>query len=259
MKRTLRKRAGLWELSVPLRAPVRGIWRYATFAEAWEHLWRTGYPPGLPSEIKTAVRSAEPARLGVEYLADIDDAVAAVKQSLGDAVLPADEPKSAASSWKSRAIAAGLAIGLTILLVILLWPPSHGGSGTRPSVADATIPNAAAAVPKPAEDPVPPAASGAGKSHASIRTTDRSWITACVDGKVAFSKLFTTGSQESVDFTDHAVVRIGDAGPVEITLDGKPVGPLGGKGQVRVIELVRGTPHFLVGGEADDCTLAKPR
>src|SRR5450759_4986579 len=75
MKRDRHKRVGLWELSVPLRAPVRGIWRYATFAEAWGHLWRTGYPPGLPSEIKMAVRRAEPSRLGIDYLADVDDAV----------------------------------------------------------------------------------------------------------------------------------------------------------------------------------------
>ena len=260
MKRTLHKRAGLWELSVPLRAPVRGIWRYATFAEAWGHLWRAGYPPGLPSEIKTAVRSAEPSPLGVEYLADIDDAVAAVKEFLPHVVVPADEPKPHASSWISRAIAVGLGIGLTILLVILLWPLSHGGSGTRPSVADATIPNAPPRAPKLAEDPAPPPpASVADQSHASIRTNGRSWITACVDGKVVFSKLFTTGSQENLDFIDHAVVRMGDAGPVEITVDGKPVAPLGGAGQVRVIELGRGVPHFLVGGEAGDCTLVKSK
>ena len=84
MKRTLHKRAGLWELSVPLRAPVRGIWRYAIFAEAWSHLWRTGYPPGLPIEIKMAVRSAEPSRLGIDYLADVDDAVHDAFESTND-------------------------------------------------------------------------------------------------------------------------------------------------------------------------------
>ena len=75
MKRTLHKRAGLWELSIPLRAPVRGIWRYGAFAEAWGYLWRTGYPPGLPGEIKMAVRQPEPTPLGIDYLAAVDDAV----------------------------------------------------------------------------------------------------------------------------------------------------------------------------------------
>src|ERR1022692_2263852 len=101
--------------------------------------------------------------------------------------------------------------------------------------------------------------SSAGKSHASIQANDRSWITACVDGNVVFSKLFTAGTEDSIDFIDHAIVRMGNAGPVEITLDSKPVGSLGQMGQVRVIELVRGASHFLVGGEAEDCTLAKSR
>ena len=348
MKRTLHKRVGLWELSVPLPAPVRGIWRYATFAEAWDHLWRTGYPPGLPSEIKlAAVWSAEPSRLGVHRLADVDDAApnasdspndlpaagifvpqltpaessevkrdpsepltflgtplsvpassrplmpdyevlvsdaATVTESSPDdvseparatadpvraAVLPWDEPKPAphASPQISRAIAVGLASGLTILLVILFWPFSHRGpalpktaehrSAALPSVTDSTIPNEVPTTPKPAEAPVPLRVSGVGKSRASIQASDRTWITACADGKVVFSKLFTAGSKDSVDFTNHAVVRMGNAGPVEITVDGKPVGSLGRMGQVRVIQLTPGASHFLVGGEPDDCSLAR--
>ncbi len=76
---------------------------------------------------------------------------------------------------------------------------------------------------------------------------------------MVFSKLFTAGSKDNVDFTDHAVVRLGNAGPVAITVDGNPVGSLGQMGQVRVIELVRGVPNFLVARGADDCTLAKSK
>ncbi len=265
MKRTLHKRAGLWELSIPLRAPVRGIWRYGTFAEAWGYLWRTGYPPGVPVEVKMAARDADPSPPGAEHLADADDSPHDASDSpsgphpVWAAALPADEPKPApqGSPWRSRAVAVGLASGLTILLMILLWPLFHRSSAALPSVADSTAPKAASPTPKPAE--VSPAVSGAGKSHASIRANDRSWITACVDGKVVFSKLFAAGSRDDIDFLDRAVVRMGDAGPVEITVDGKPVGSLGRTGQVRVIELVPGASHFLVGGEEGDCTFGKPR
>ena len=279
IKRTLRKRVSLWELSVPLRAPVRGIWLYATFAEAWGHLWRTGYPPGLPSEIKMAARSAESSPPGVEFLADVDDALQqlaadeslevkpappepeVVSELVRSAVLPGEEPRPAphASRWISRAMAVGLASGLAILLVTLFWPPSHRGSPAGPSLTDSAGPTAALPVPNSVDTPVPPPAAGAGKAHASIQANGRSWITACVDGKVVFSKLFIAGSQDNVDFIDHAVVRMGDAGPVEITVDGKPLGALGRMGQVRVIELARGEPRFLVGGEADDCTRARTR
>jgi hypothetical protein len=176
-----------------------------------------------------------------------------VLTSNAEALSPWDEPKPAqGSSRRSLWIAVGLVLGLAILLLILFWPLSHRGSAVLPSAAATTVS-------KSAEAPVPHLISAAVKSHASIRTNDRSWITACVDGKVVFSKLFTAGSQDSVDFVDRAVVRTGNAGPVEITLDGKPVGALGQTGQVRVIELVPGAPRFLVGGEADDCTLTKSR
>ena len=176
------------------------------------------------------------------------------------AVLPGDELKPAppVSRWISWAIAVGLALGLAIFLAILFWPPSHGDSPARPSVTDSTVPNAAPPTPNPVEAPVR-TPSGAGQSHASILANGPSWITACVDGKVVFSKLFTAGSVDNVDFIDRAVVRLGDAGPVEITVDGKPVGSLGRMGQVRVIKLVRGQPYFLVASEADDCTLAKSK
>jgi hypothetical protein len=87
MKRTLHKRVGLWEVSVPLRVPGRGIWRYATFAEAWGHLWRAGYPPGLPSEIQAEGWNAEPSGLAVHPLADIDATVPDASDSPND--LPA--------------------------------------------------------------------------------------------------------------------------------------------------------------------------
>lgn len=256
VKRTLHKRAGLWELSIPLRAPVRGIWRFLTFEEAWGFLWRAGYPPGLPVEIKLAPGNGEPPQPGVEYLPDIDD----VKGLLEEVTLPANEPKPARRPLpNSLLIAAGLVCALAILLMIFWGRLSDRGSPARSASVGSTLPASGAATPKPADDPVPPPVSGAAKSHASIETNDRSWVTACVDGGLVFSKLFTAGSQEDLEFVDRAVVRMGNAGPVKITLDGKSLGSLGQIGQVRVIELVRGAPHFLAGGEADDCTLFKSK
>ena len=317
MKRTLHKKMGFWELSVPLRAPVRGIWRYATFAEAWGHLWRTGYPPGLPTEIKMAIRTTEPSQLGIDYLTDVDDSVhdvfdatndllaagelpaplafpvglpivpasskllmpdseefesnaVAVTEHVPDVVSEAGRatvsPEDHTSPWIPREIAVGLVLVVAILLLIVFWSFSQRGpavpkpaeqhSVALPSAVDSTSLNAHTTTRKIAEA-VPPPVSGADKSHASIQTNDRSWITACADGKMLFSKLFTAGSKDNVDFIKRAVVRIGDAGPVEITIDGKPLGPLGRTGQVRVIVLTPGSSHFQVSGEPDDCTLTR--
>jgi hypothetical protein len=49
-------------------------------------------------------------------------------------------------------------------------------------------------------------------------------------------------------------VRLGNAGPVEIQLNGKPIGPLGRPGQLRAIELTPGAWRFLPLREPDGCT-----
>jgi hypothetical protein len=66
--------------------------------------------------------------------------------------------------------------------------------------------------------------------------------------------MFVGGTKEDVAFTDRAIVRLGNAGPVEIQLNGKPIGPLGRPGQLRAIELTPGAWRFLPLREPDGCT-----
>jgi hypothetical protein len=87
-----------------------------------------------------------------------------------------------------------------------------------------------------------------------IRTSDNSWVTGCVDGKVIFSRLFTNGSRYDLPFTHRAVVRAGNAGPVDIFLNGKAIGPVGRAGDVSVVELTPTTSRLIVRGEPADCT-----
>lgn len=143
------------------------------------------------------------------------------------------------SPWQSRALAVLMASGLSAAMAF-----EFGGfrNHSLPVVRAANTNQTAAkpkaaerATPKPAAAPVPSVS--ANKSVASIRTSDRSWITACADGKLLFSKLFVEGSAESVEFTDRATVRMGNSGPVEISVDGKPAGPVGRMGEVRAVEI----------------------
>lgn len=122
-------------------------------------------------------------------------------------------------------------------------------------------PPVSAAAARPATPQLPAAAQpartvapAAGKSRVSITASDRSWVTACADGKMVFSKLFTSGSKEDVAFSGRAVVRTGSAGALEMQLNGKPTGPLGRPGQVRVIEFTPDSSRFISPGEPDDCT-----
>jgi hypothetical protein len=99
------------------------------------------------------------------------------------------------------------------------------------------------------EAPVP-----AGQSRAVIEASDKSWVTACSDGKVAFTKLFMSGTKENLVFSSTAVVRVGNAGSLEISLNGKSVGPLGRPGQLRVVELTPSSTRFIPLHDPDGCT-----
>jgi hypothetical protein len=101
--------------------------------------------------------------------------------------------------------------------------------------------------------PVPvPATSG--ETHVSITTSESSWVTACSDGKVLFTKIMPRGGMEEFGFSKRGLVRLGNAGPVEVLLNGKSIGSLGRKGQLRAIELTPESFNFLLLRAPDGCT-----
>ena len=124
-------------------------------------------------------------------------------------------------------------------------PPSPAdGSSAAPT---ATQPPSGTPVPAPStERPAPPAAPPvpASNPNAAVRvelTADEPvWLLARNDGKYFFSG--TLGARESRTFeaTSTVLLRLGNAGGVTITLNGKPVGPVGPKGQVRTVQFTSG-------------------
>jgi len=57
------------------------------------------------------------------------------------------------------------------------------------------------------------------------------------DDKYMFSGTLEANQTRTVEATDRVLLRLGNAGGVSITLNGKPIGAVGPKGQVRVVEL----------------------
>jgi transcriptional regulator with XRE-family HTH domain len=66
----------------------------------------------------------------------------------------------------------------------------------------------------------------------SFLTTRPCWIAATVDGRVALRQLFQAGAQETLDAERELVLTAGDAGALELTLNGIQARPLGGPGEV---------------------------
>jgi cytoskeleton protein RodZ len=114
---------------------------------------------------------------------------------------------------------------------------------TAPPAVETVAPNAApnAAPPQPLS-PVGKARSS--NRNAAIRvevTADEPvWLLGRTDGKFAFSGTLDTHQSRTVEGKDTILFRFGNAGGVTVTLNGKPLGPMGPKGQVRTVQFTSG-------------------
>jgi cytoskeleton protein RodZ len=135
------------------------------------------------------------------------------RQNPAVAVLPSNSPSAVASATDA---------------------PSSGPSGS-PDASAATSPG-------PSDSPsggpsVGPSASPSGSpgplgpNSIELRLSSPSWVRVTVDGNVSMEGTFPAGTARRFQGKT-AVLRIGNAGGVEVLVDGKDVGPLGKAGDV---------------------------
>jgi cytoskeleton protein RodZ len=110
---------------------------------------------------------------------------------------------------------------------------------TEPPAPAVTAPGSEGAPP-----PVPMAGAPPSNPNAAVRvelTADESvWVLARSDGKYLFSGTLGAKESRTIEATSTVLLRLGNAGGVTITLNGKPVGPVGPKGQVRTVQFTSG-------------------
>jgi cytoskeleton protein RodZ len=66
------------------------------------------------------------------------------------------------------------------------------------------------------------------------------WLLGRIDGKFAFSGTLDAHQTRTVEANGNILLRFGNAGEVTVTLNGKPLGPMGPKGQVRTVQFTSG-------------------
>jgi len=76
--------------------------------------------------------------------------------------------------------------------------------------------------------------------HVEVTAGEAVWILVRVDGKYSFSGTLEANQTRTVETTGTVLVRLGNAGSVNITLNGKPIGPVGPPGQVRTVQFTSG-------------------
>jgi cytoskeleton protein RodZ len=154
---------------------------------------------------------------------------------------------AASATIRVVAVAATLVLVTTAAVLLKNRPPEPrrgpAASPARPETGPASLalpPAVAAAtvaLPAGAPAPAPTAggaapAGGAGTSTLLLTFRDDCWTEVVVDGKVVVRALFPKGTTREFSGGRTFTLSLGNAGVVELTIDGRSLRPIGGPGQV---------------------------
>lgn len=132
---------------------------------------------------------------------------------------------------------------VVVLLALLLlaagiaawffWPRIIGEHRTETATAPATTPPAPVTQPAgPAAQAPQPAAPAVPADPTVLTTTRAVWLRVIADGRNVLERELPAGARFPFAAEKSVVIRTGDAGAVNLTLNGKDLGPLGREGQV---------------------------
>ncbi|MGZ6196817.1 MAG: RodZ domain-containing protein [Vulcanimicrobiaceae bacterium] len=223
--RSAREQRGLTLSDVAEQIRIRSVYLAAIEEENWTSI---GAPVYIRGFLRTYARF-----LGV----DPEDAVSEFNASGADALGPPATTSSSQigppSSGRSLSaliwVASAVALALIAFVIYLFLAPPKNQPRTVAIGQSTSLPSpAASAVPSPTPQPSAPLASTA---TLAIHLTAPSWLRVTVDGNVSIEGTFPAGTSRTFHGKS-ALVRVGNAGGVEIVVDGKPVRKLGGMGDV---------------------------
>ena len=148
---------------------------------------------------------------------------------------------------------ARIGMPLTGLIAVVLacsgfyawWNEPERAVASEPPVAAAVTP-AVTPVTEPAQvraaAPVnaPVAATPANPSDLnhvvlSLSATETTWLSITSDGKQIFSGVLEPSETKTLTAPEAAKMKVGNAGGLDVLWNGKPIGPIGPRGQVRVV------------------------
>jgi cytoskeleton protein RodZ len=92
--------------------------------------------------------------------------------------------------------------------------------------------------------------------HSAVRVdltaAEPVWILVRSDGKYMFSGTLSPNQSRTVEATSSVFLQVGNAGGVTITLNGKPIGSLGSRGEVRNLQLTSGGFQIVAARKSGD-------
>ena len=116
-----------------------------------------------------------------------------------------------------------------------------------PVAAQPVQPPPQTAAPTEGAGPAPAVDSSTSDTHSVrvvITARDDSWIQVTAEGKTAFVGVLKAGESRNFDSDGPVGVRTGNAGGIDISLNGKKIDPLGPAGQIRSVSLTAEGPRY---------------
>jgi cytoskeleton protein RodZ len=116
-------------------------------------------------------------------------------------------------------------------------PPAGVGDAQQPA-APGAAPSGTPVPSQPAGGPIPDLEPGQ-TLRLVLVPTGNCWVSLTIDGEVKLSRLLTAGERETHEIREGAVLRVGDAGAMTFTINGRPSKPLGESGNPETIRITR--------------------
>ena len=139
--------------------------------------------------------------------------------------------------YKRSQFASYAALALVLLGCSGIYSWWHKSSSDKPIMA-ATTPAPIPPTPAPAAPPplqVQAASVPGYKVLLELLAREETWLSVSSDGHPVFSGILAPNQSKSIEGKESAKLRVGNAAGLEVRLNGKPIGPLGGRGEVLVV------------------------
>jgi cytoskeleton protein RodZ len=258
-----REKRGMTAADAARRLHMRADFINAIETEDWSKLGPPTYARGFvrnyarivgidPVSINEQLDSAIPSRDAETHVEPLDGATNGALQPepvpINVRVHNSPEPRAAWYPWL-LGVMSGLAAVLVLAVLYYTFGPTHDqGAIAQSQVSQAPQP---AVTPAAQDEAIFNGANGGGVPaeqqsgvNLQLQLTQDSWLSVIVDGKRVVYETLPAGTVRDFHGVREITLRAGNAGGVNATIDGRPIGSLGQHGQVeeRVFAAKAGTP-----------------
>jgi hypothetical protein len=122
-------------------------------------------------------------------------------------------------------------------------PPAAAAGAEATAPAPAASGSAAADPSRPATETGPPVETSAplatpeGRFQLTLQSRGRCWVAVRSEGKVVFTSTLNAGERQDLTVGGEVILTVGNAGVIDLALDGRAARPLGAENQAITVKL----------------------